>query len=140
MSFARVTALLALVASLTACNPAATPTDVTAAPGAANSAKAAAAPQALTEFGSTLLWADPLATCEAHQVTMIHWSKDAVAKGPASIELGDTNPGVFARIGDAGEKLSGPWAAPGSVIVLRGSDGVARARLVLKGPDSCTAH
>lgn len=142
MSPVRTSAVLAMLVALTACNRTAAPDASGADPAGAAVATDASAPPAapaLKEFGSALLWADPLPTCDGKQVTKIHWSKKAVADGPASIELGDTNPGIFARIGDVGEKMSGEWAAPGGVIVLRGDDGVARARLVLKGPASCSA-
>lgn len=106
---------------------------------AAPQAEAPAAPEAPKEFGETALWADALATCSDKQVTTINWSKEAVAKGPATIELGDENPGVFARVGDEGKKETGPWAYPGAVVALRGDDGELRARLVMKGPNGCTA-
>lgn len=106
---------------------------------AAAQAPAATAPAELREFGETLLWADPLSSCSDGQTTTIHWSKEAVAQGPASIELGDENPGIFARVGDEGRKETGPWAYPGAVVTVRGDDGALRARLVMKGPGDCVS-
>ncbi|MDQ3057169.1 MAG: hypothetical protein M3Q96_05410 [Pseudomonadota bacterium] len=139
MSTFRAATLTTLFLTLAACNRAPAPGDMAPppAPGTPPPASAPTEQVAGREFGETLLWADPLTTCELGQTTTLHWSKEAVAKGPARIELGDTNPGVFARIGDAGEKQTGPWADPGGAVVLRGEDGVARARLVFKGPEAC---
>ena len=130
---------IAILIFLGACKPAPAPEDAPTPPSPVSS-EAATAPVAAAprEFGETLLWLDPLATCALKQVSKIHWSKEAVAKGPAAIELGDSNPGVFARIGDEGEKETGQWASPGSAVVLRGDDGEVRARQIFKGPNGCT--
>lgn len=130
----RVASAAFLIVLVAACGRAPAPqTD------AQNNASAAQPASASTEFGERLLWVDPLKTCEAKQVTMVHWSKDAVAKGLASIEIGDVNPGVFARIGDEGQKETGTWAYPGAVLLIRGVGGEVRARQVMKGPPSCPA-
>lgn len=131
--------ILFLATAVAGCTRAPAPDDMTNPAGGSETAAAAAeaATAPIAEFGETLLWADPLPTCEEQQITTVHWSEEAVAKGPASIELGDNNPGVFARIGEAGEKVTGPWASPGGVVVLRGDDGQARARLLFKGPEDC---
>lgn len=104
----------------------------------AQTAQAAMQPAAPAEFGESMLWLDPLQNCGDKQVSRIHWSKEAVAKGAASVELGETAPGVFARIGSEGEKETGNWAYPGGVVVLRGVDGEIRARQIFKGPGGCT--
>lgn len=89
------------------------------------------------EFGETLLWLEPLVGCGNQQVSKIHWSKEAVAKGVANIELGDDVSSVFARIGDAGEKETGAWAYPGLSITLRTAEGKVIARQVFKAENKC---
>lgn len=86
-----------------------------------------------------LIWADALATCDADQVTTVHWSPDTVATGPALIEIGDgAAPGLFASVGAGGDKETGPWAAPGVILVLRRADDRSElGRVVLEGPADC---
>lgn len=136
----RMTACAAVVLIAVGCDRAPAPQGEPGAQAAAAQQAPAepAAPAAPREFGETALWAAELASCSDKQTTTIHWSKEAVAKGPASIELGDENPGIFARVGDEGQKETGPWAYPGAVVALRGDDGELRARLVMKGPGGCT--
>lgn len=140
-SITRAAICISLAGLVSACDRAPAPqgepqTNPTA---AAPAPVAAPEPAAPTEFGETLLWIDALKACGGGQVTTIHWSKEAVAKGPASIELGDENPGVFARIGGEGQKETGPWAYPGGAVLLRGDDGEVRARQIFKGPENCPA-
>lgn len=130
------------VIALTACKP-------TPQPVAENSAPATISPAEIVQdvavvaeqshSGDTLLWADPLPACEKNQTAHIYWSNDALVGGAARIELGDgDNPSVFARIGKAGDKETGPWAGPGTTFVLRGDlDGVERSRLILPKPQHC---
>lgn len=83
-----------------------------------------------------VFWADALQGCDGAQIATIHWSDEAVAAGPAKIELSDGT--VFAEVGGAGTKETGPWVAPGSVFVLKdATDGTERARVTLKGPATC---
>jgi hypothetical protein len=128
--------LLVLTLALAACNPAPAPVDGPYTEAAPGGLAGEAGPRRRST--TPLLWADELQTCEAGQVVTIHWSREAVAKGPASIELGEgAGAGVFARIGDAGSKPTGPWASPGVLFVLRGEGGEVRARLVLAAPATC---
>ena len=135
----RAAACITLLGLAVGCDRAPAPQGEPQANAAGAQAEAPAAPAAPSEFGETLLWIDPLKACGGGQVTMIHWSKEAVAKGPASIELGDENPGIFARVGGEGQKETGPWAYPGGAVVLRGEDGEVRARQLFKGPENCPA-
>lgn len=138
----RILPLLVAFACLAACKPAPAPTDAAnsvSVKAPADSATPAATPAKMGEFGETLLWLDPLATCADNQIGKVHWSKQAIAKGVARIETGDVNPGDFARIGDEGEKETGSWASPGLAMVLRGNDGAVLARQVFKGPEPCPA-
>lgn len=137
----RVLACVAALGLVVACDRAPAPQEAAPAANATAAATPVAPvqPKAAAEFGETLLWLDPLPACGGGQVTKIHWSKEAVAEGPASIELGETNPGVFARIGGPGNKETGTWAYPGGVVILRGDDGKVRARQVFKGPENCPA-
>lgn len=90
-------------------------------------------------FGEELMWLDTLPECDPDQhVGKIHWSEQAVAQGPVTIELGD-EPGaaIFAQVGTAGSKDTGPWAARGQVIVMRAADGVVLSRQAFQGPEGC---
>lgn len=120
------------VLALAACGKSADPQTPSA-------AESPIAPAAATAPVSTVFWADKLKSCDGAQVTTIHWGKEAVAAGPASVLIGDgPSAGVFAKIGGEGSKESGPWAAPGLVMVLKGeADGVERARLTMQGPADC---
>ena len=84
--------------SLAGCQPAPGP-DAAAPAQSATAQVETAKPAPPAEFGETMLQLDPLASCGDKQVSKIRWTKEAVAKGPDSIELGDVDPGVFARIG-----------------------------------------
>lgn len=122
--------------SLAACNP--SPEASTQA-GAEAGRAAAPASGSGQNVGNTVIWANPLVSCEKNQVVHVFWSNEALVGGAARIELGDgPNPAVFARIGKAGSKETGPWAGPGTTFVLRGAtDGAERSRLVLPAPAGC---
>lgn len=89
------------------------------------------------EFGESLLWLEPLARCGKKQVSTVHWSKEAVASGEVSIELGDDSSSIFARVGSAGEKKTGAWARPGLSVSLRGANGKIIARQIFNTKNKC---
>jgi len=57
---------------------------------------------------------DPLKSCDAGQVTTLHWTDAAVAFGPIRIWADGDPPGLFAESASAGSKTTGAWVSPGA--------------------------
>lgn len=136
------TVFLIACTGLSACGQAPEPAPAATEVAAAAVEPAPTAPAVVADpvapVASSVLWADPLPTCEPNQVATIQWSKEAVAGGPGRIVMGEgPTPALFALVGSEGTKETGEWAAPGKLFVLVGDDGTERARLVLSGPPDC---
>jgi len=57
---------------------------------------------------------DPLKSCEAGQVTTLHWTDAAVASGHIRIWADGNPPGLFAESASAGSQTTGAWVSPGA--------------------------
>lgn len=57
---------------------------------------------------------DPLKSCDAGQVTTLHWTDAAVAFGHIRIWADGNPPGLFAKSASAGSKTTGAWVSPGA--------------------------
>src|SRR3990167_2105772 len=82
------TAHLIAGAGLSACSQAPEPAPATvevSAPAAEPAQSAPVAEEPAAPIASTVLWAEPLSTCESNQVATIQWSKEAVVGGPGRI-------------------------------------------------------
>lgn len=79
---------------------------------------------------------EPLASCEAGQVSTLQWGAQLLAQGPVEIRIGEEIDGdLFARAGAPGNKQTGPWLAIGTVFIARTADGTEVGRAVATGPN-----
>ncbi len=83
----------------------------------------------------TMLSIDPLASCEPGQVATVRWTAALVAGGTVRIFAGEApDATVFVETGIEGTKETGPWIAPGNVLVARTVDGKILDRAQAAGP------
>ncbi len=80
---------------------------------------------------------DPLATCEAGQVTTVHWTDAAVANGPIKFWIEGDPPALFAESASAGSKQTGAWAQIGQVFRVTDASGRTLARVVVEADARC---
>lgn len=80
---------------------------------------------------------DPLPSCEAGQVTTLHWSDAAVASGPIRFWIEGDPPALFAESASAGSKQTGPWASPGQRFLVTDAAGRTLVRLVVEAEVPC---
>jgi hypothetical protein len=106
------------------------------APAAVEAPAVAEAPPVAQVVPTGRLWLDPLPTCDELQVSTLRWDAELLSKGVVELRFGEALDGpLFGRVGEAGEKVTGAWLAPGAVFVARLEDGTELARAVATGPD-----
>lgn len=80
---------------------------------------------------------DPLPSCEPGQVTTLHWTDEAVARGPIRFWIEGDPPALFAESASAGSKQTGAWAQNGQRFLVTDLSGRKLARLVVESETTC---
>ena len=114
-------ALLSIIAIATACSPSPQQPASNAASADAAAAQSGTASEDAAPQTAGLITSEPAElTCDGPQVVSVRWDVGAVQPAVELVEIWTGSPpSLFAAGAAAGEAITGQWAMPGTIFILR---------------------